>query len=121
MGCLTLIWRWFLLSVIIAFIAWLLPGVHVDSLWTIMCFSAAWGLINFFVIPILQLISWPIAYYTLGLSYLVINTIMVLSTSWIVDGFKCDGFWWALLFSVIYTIVATILGLKNYKNSSDDE
>ena len=116
MGCLSLIWRWFLLTVIIGFIVWILPGVHADGIWTIACFSAVWGLVNFFVIPMLQLISFPIAYYTLGFSYLIINTIMVLITSWIVDKFECETFWWALLFSVIYTITATFIGLRNYNN-----
>jgi uncharacterized membrane protein YvlD (DUF360 family) len=28
---------------------------------------------------------------------------------WIIDGFTVNGFWWALLFSIIQSIIASLL------------
>ena len=113
MGCLSLIIRWLLSSGIIALLVWLLPGVHADGFWTIMCFSAAWGIISIFINPIIQIISLPITYWTMGIFYFVINILMVLMTSWIVDEFTIDNFWWGLLFVLIYTVIASIIGMRN--------
>jgi putative membrane protein len=35
--------------------------------------------------------------------------LIILLGSKLVDGFKVDGFWWALLFSILLSIVSSIL------------
>jgi putative membrane protein len=49
----------------------------------------------------------------LGLFILVINAGIVLLASEIVDGFEVKSFWWALLFSVINSLVSTLLEQKD--------
>ncbi|MDX5421728.1 MAG: phage holin family protein, partial [Hymenobacteraceae bacterium] len=46
---------------------------------------------------------------TLGLFLLVINALIILLASAIVPGFTVDGFWWALLFSLVLSIITAIL------------
>ena len=48
-----------------------------------------------------------------GIFYFVINILMVLMTCWIVDEFTIDNFWWGLLFVLIYTVIASIIGMRN--------
>jgi putative membrane protein len=59
--------------------------------------------------PILILLTIPITILTLGLFLLVINGFIILIATHIVKGFVVDGFWWAVLFSIILTIVTWLL------------
>ena len=46
--------------------------------------------------------------FPLGLFLLVINALMILLVDYLVAGFLVDGFWWALLFSIVLSIVNSI-------------
>jgi putative membrane protein len=67
------------------------------------------ALLNTFIKPILIILTIPITIVTLGLFLLVINILMVKWTASLVDGFTVDGWWPALLFSLIVSIVSSIL------------
>jgi len=56
-------------------------------------------------------ISIPATILTLGLFIFVINALMVLLAAKIFDEnkFRVEGFWWALLFSLVVTFVSSIL------------
>lgn len=51
----------------------------------------------------------PITVLTLGFFLLVLNACMILLASRLIDGFHVDGFWWALLFSLILSLTTGIL------------
>lgn len=65
--------------------------------------------LNTIVKPILTILSLPITFFTLGLFLLVINAFIILFADKLVDGFKVDGFWTALWFSLVLSIVSAIL------------
>ena len=65
--------------------------------------------LNTIVKPILAILSLPITFFTLGLFLLVINAFIILFADKLVDGFKVDGFWTALWFSLVLSIVSAIL------------
>lgn len=67
------------------------------------------GLLNVFVKPILQFISIPVTALTLGLFLLVINAVIILLASYLLNCFHVDGFWSALLYSVIFSVISWIL------------
>ncbi|MCG9910259.1 MAG: phage holin family protein [Flavobacteriales bacterium] len=96
--------------------AYILPGCHIDNLWTALVVSAVLGLLNFFVKPILLFFSIPVTIITLGLFLFVINGFTVWLTHKLVPGFTIDSFGWAILFSIVMTIIISIsesiLGLK---------
>ena len=46
---------------------------------------------------------------TLGLFLLVINALIIMMAGGLVSGFSVDGFWWALLFSLLLSLVQSIL------------
>ena len=89
--------------------AYLLPGVHMESAWIGIVVAIVLSVLNVFLKPLLILLTLPITVFTLGLFLLVINALIILFTSWLVEGFKVDGFWWALLFSLILSIVSAAL------------
>jgi putative membrane protein len=68
------------------------------------------GLVNGFVKPILLIISLPITCATLGLFIFVINALMLLLVSLIPQlGFSVDGFLWALIGSILISLVSSVL------------
>lgn len=96
-------------SVAVYFTAWLLPGISVKSFGTAVIVAIVLGILNVVVKPLLQFFSFPITVITLGLFLLVINTVIILLAGAIVGGFQVDNFWWALLFSLVMSIVVSVL------------
>lgn len=97
-------------SVAVYFTAWLLPGVSVKSFGVSIIVAVVLGLLNALLKPILQFISFPITILTLGLFLFVINTIMVLIASAMMGkNFYVENFWWALLFSIIMSVIVSIM------------
>ncbi len=83
----------------------LLPGVEVKDMLTAIMVAAVLALLNYFVKPVLLILTIPITVFTLGIFILVINACIVLMASYIIPGFEVRNFWWALLFSIILSIV----------------
>jgi putative membrane protein len=90
--------------------AYVLPGVHLENdAKTIVIVALVLALLNAIVKPILIIFTIPVTIVTLGLFLLVINALMVVWTSKLVDGFKVDGWLTALFFSLIVSVVSYIL------------
>lgn len=109
-GCIT---RLMLLSIAVMVGAWLLPGVGVTSFWAVLLTAVVISLLDNLVRPILIVITLPVTAITLGLFLFVINAVIILMASAIVEGFKVDNFGSALLFSLILTAVNYLLELPN--------
>lgn len=93
--------------------SWLLPGVHVDGFITALIVAASLALLNYLIKPLLVILTIPVTIVTFGLFLLAINAFIILIASHYIDGFKVDGFWWALLFSIILSLVTSLLELFN--------
>jgi putative membrane protein len=63
------------------------------------------GIVNAIIKPILLVLTFPITMLTLGLFVLVINALMVLLADALVAGFAVDGFLWAIVFSLVLSVV----------------
>ncbi|HRY32899.1 MAG TPA: phage holin family protein [Bacteroidales bacterium] len=101
------------LAVIIT--SYLLPGVHIDGPLTAIIVAAVLALLNIFLKPVVVLLTIPITFFTLGLFLLVINVFMIYLVTRLVPGFTVDGFWWALAFSIILSLVTGLLDKLNEK------
>jgi putative membrane protein len=86
-----------------------LPGVIVEGFISALVLAVVLGAINMFLKPILVLLTLPINILTLGLFSLVINALLIMLASAIVPGFSVSGFWWALAFSLVLSIVTAVL------------
>ena len=89
--------------------AYVLPGVIVDGPLTALIVAVVLGVVNTFLKPVLVILTLPITFVTLGLFLLVINGALVLLVSELVPGFVVDGFLWALLFSLVVSLVGSFL------------
>jgi putative membrane protein len=89
--------------------AYFLPGVTVRNLTAAVLTALVLGLINAIIRPILVVLTFPLTIVTLGLFIFVLNALLVLLTAAIVPGFDVRNFWWALLFSLVFSVVSFIL------------
>ena len=105
-----------LTAVIVIITAYLLPGVHVSDFLTAIIVAFVLALLNGFLKPLLVFLTIPITILTFGLFLLVINAIIILLAGSLVSGFYVDGFLWALLFSLIMSLLSYLLGVKDKRN-----
>lgn len=101
-------------------IATLMPGVEVQNMPMALLVSLILVLINVYIKPILIFMTFPITVVTLGLFLLVINAFIILFTSYILkDGFKVDGFWVALLFSIVLSMLTSLIDRLTDRNPDE--
>lgn len=96
-------------GIVVVLLSNFLPGVHVDSYLTAILVAVVLVLLNILVKPVLILFTLPITILTLGLFLLVINAIIILLVDAFITGFEVSGFWIALLFSLLLSLVQSVL------------
>ncbi len=101
--------NWLITTVAILIAGYLLPGVTVRTFGAALVTALVLGLINAIIRPILVVLTLPLTILTLGLFIFVLNALLVLLTSAIVPGFDVRNFWWALLFSLVFSLVSFVL------------
>jgi len=92
----------------VALTAYILPGVSVINYGTAILVALVLAIVNVLVKPVLIILTIPITLLTLGLFLLVINAAIILLVDNLIGGFEVDGFWWALLFSLLLSIFNSI-------------
>lgn len=114
---------WLVSAVALSVAAWLL-GDHmsigdanesnVARIVAVLLVALVFTIINSFVGPVLKLLSLPFIIITLGLALLVINALLLLLTEKVTDlfdvAFQIDGFWWAVVASIIISVSQSIVG-----------
>lgn len=90
---------------------YLLHGVHIASFFTALVIAIVLGIINTLLKPVLLLLTLPINILTLGIFTIILNGLLILLTSAVVPGFKVDGLLWAILFSIVLSLVNWFLNL----------
>jgi len=93
--------RWFINTLIILALPYLIPGISVHSFWAALLTALVLGILNALVRPILIIMTLPITIVTLGLFLIILNAILVWFTSTIVKGFEVTGFLPALEAAIV--------------------
>lgn len=110
--------RWIVTALAVAVAVWIVPGIDIlatTQTWIGVALTALiLSLLNISVKPVLQLLSLPVTILTLGIFYLIVNTLMLYLASWLANsllgaGFFIAGFGSAFLASIVISIVSTIL------------
>ncbi len=101
--------RVLLTALAVVLLSKILPGVAVEGYVSAIIVAVVIALLRFIVKPVLVLLTFPVTVVTLGLFLLVINAIIILLADYFVSDFAVDGFWWALLFSLLLSFVQSIL------------
>lgn len=96
--------RWICFALALIFTAWVIPGIEVSSFWSAMFACIIIALINTFIKPLLEVITFPINFITVGLFSLVINALLLMLAGWITPGLEVEGFWSALFGSIVLSL-----------------
>lgn len=105
---LTLIARWIVNAAALLLVAYLYPGVQVESFWAALAAALVLGLVNAVIRPILIILTLPVTLLTLGLFIFVINAGLFWLVAEIVHGFHVTGFGAAFLGSILYSVITLI-------------
>jgi putative membrane protein len=97
--------RWFIGSLGLWLAATIVPGVNIAGVGTLMIAALLLGVVNAVVRPLLIILTLPITVITLGLFLLVINAAMLALVAWALPGLTIDGFFPALLGSIVISVV----------------
>ncbi len=98
--------------------SYVLPGVAVARFTTALLVALVLSLLNFFVKPLLVLLTLPITVLTLGLFLFIVNALIILLAGKLVSGFRVNSIWSALLFSILlsfFTYILEVIVEPDYK------
>lgn len=104
-----LILTWLLAACALLVVAYLYPGVQVQSFTSALIAAAVIGLFNAVLRPVLVILTLPVTVITLGLFLFVINALLFWAAASVLDGFRVDGFLAALLGSLIYSVLMLVV------------
>jgi putative membrane protein len=89
-------------------VAYLVPGIEVQSFYAALITAVVLGVLNVLVRPILVLLTLPITLITLGLFVFVINAVLFWFAASFIPGFTVLGFLPALAGSLLVAVVSTV-------------
>jgi putative membrane protein len=105
---LNLIARWIINAAALLLVAYLYPGVTVESFWAAVVAALVLGLVNAVLRPILVILTLPVTLLTLGLFIFVINAALFWLVANIVQGFGVTGFGAAFIGSILYSVITLV-------------
>ncbi len=92
--------------------AWIVGGVKLDEgLVSLLVVAAILGLVNALAGTVLRILSAPLIILSLGLFAIVINMVVLWTTTLLTDRIEIDGFWSYFWASIVISIVTVILHL----------
>jgi putative membrane protein len=97
--------HWLLSGAALLIVAWIVPGIQVDSFGAALIAALVIGIVGATVGLILKLILLPFIILTLGVVYLLINGLLLKLASEFVPGFRVSGCLPAVLGSILLSIV----------------
>lgn len=87
-------------------------GIKLTAFWQILIIvGAIWGSINFFLKPILKVISFPLRIITFGLFTLALNVLLLWLVDLIFPELKVEGVAALLLTTIIILVLNWLLGI----------
>ena len=86
----------------------IVPGIEIQSGWTLLGAAVLLGIVNAFVRPVVVILTLPVTILTLGLFLLVINAALLSLVAAFFQGFHIAGFGSAVLGSIVVSITGWI-------------
>lgn len=110
--------RWLATAVAAGVAVWIVPGIDIvgnASAWAqIALFGLVLSHVDISIKPVLQVLSLPITALTLGIFYLVVNTLLLYIAAWLANGifqagFVIASFGSAFVASIVISIVSALV------------
>ena len=101
--------KWMLSAAALLLVAYIYSGVEVKTFTAALIAALVLGLLNTIVRPILVVLTLPVTVVTLGLFLFIINALMFWAAASVLDGLAVNGFWAALVGSLIYSLCGMVI------------
>ncbi len=101
--------RWLVSAIALAITAWIIKGIEIHGIFSLLIATLVLGILNAIIRPILIILTLPINILSLGIFTFVINAIMLKITASVVEGFEIHGFWAAFIGAIFMSIISTLL------------
>jgi putative membrane protein len=90
-------------------VSYILTGIEIDTITTALVVAIIMAVLNVTLKPLLVLITIPLTIITFGLFLMVVNVLVLYAAEALIGGFHIAGFWWALAFSLLVSVINSIL------------
>lgn len=108
---LSVLLHWVLTAAILLLVDAMMPGIQISGFGTALLAAFVMGLVNFFIRPVLALLTLPLNLLTLGLFSFIVNAFMFALVAWLVPGFEVSNFLSALVGSLLMALMTSVLGM----------
>jgi putative membrane protein len=106
---LRLLVNWLLSALALMIVAYIMPGFEVRGFTGALIAALVIGLINATLGLLLKILTFPLTVITLGLFWLVINALMLMLASRLLESFEVSGFWAAFFGGIVLMLVNMVL------------
>jgi len=109
----------FIIAALVLFLTSLVLGDRMvfSGFWGIIITAGVIGLLNFFIAPIIALLTCPLQILTLGFARFLISGLMIVLASHFLDSFTIASYWWAVLAAIVISILTSamenLFGVRN--------
>lgn len=103
-------------ALVLIFVSYVVPGFTVVSITAALIAALVLGVVNAVVVPVLNLIALPLNILTLGLFSFVVSAVGLQLAAALVQGFRIDTFWHALLGAIVIALANSAVGLLGGKS-----
>ncbi|MFN3397503.1 MAG: phage holin family protein [Sulfurimicrobium sp.] len=103
--------HWGIAALSLWLVSFMFHGITFSNKQSLFVAALLLGFANAIVRPIFILLTFPLTLITFGFFLLVINALMLLLVSALVEGFKVSGFWTAFFASIMVAIFSFLIGL----------
>jgi len=97
---------WLLNAVALLAVAYLMPSIEVSGFTGALITAAVIALVNVLIRPILVVLTLPVTVITLGLFILVINGLLFLLVSYLLESFEVQSLWAGILGAILYSLIS---------------
>jgi putative membrane protein len=100
---------WLTNALVLAVVAAVLSGVHVNNAGSLLLAAAVFGVLNTALKPLLRFVTLPLAILSLGIAWFFVSLLMLALTDAIVSGLVIHGFWTLVKATLIVWLVNLVL------------
>jgi len=100
--------HWIITSLSLWVASYVFNGIKFEDTSALVISALLLGFANAIVKPLLVILTLPLTVVTLGIWLLVINAIMILLVSSLVQGFTVSGFWTAFFASIFISLLSVV-------------
>ena len=100
---------WILNALALLGVAYIVPDIHVSSIWIAAIAALVIGLANMLIKPILVILTLPVTIITLGLFILVINGVLFWAVGYFLEGFEVKTLMAGIIGAIAYSVISWIL------------